>query len=151
MSMSLTNIKEIKKELEKKQREYELLQETLDASKYLKQVETFINVIRDRGDLINLIKSQNLNPDDSRLLATRISENLKPIYNNFSIEIKSNQEKRAKKSMARKQRRALQRDVTEQVNMSTVNTNPVTSPANPSYGSAVNMDAVPVEGAVRTY
>ena len=105
----MINEREIRKQLEAKQKELMEIQHQYDAMKYSRQIRMFSDRIIKSEALINIIRSDKLNGDDVAILADKIIIHLNAIYSKYRNEILENQTKRLKKNEAKRSRRSRQK------------------------------------------
>ena len=105
----MINEREIRKQLEAKQKELLEIQKQYDAMKYSRQIRVFADCIVKSEALINIIRTDKLNGDDVAILADKIIIHLNAIYSKYRNEILENQTKRLKKNEAKRSRRSRQK------------------------------------------
>jgi hypothetical protein len=105
----MINEREIRKQLEAKQKELMEIQQQYDAMKYSRQMQAVSDRIVKSEALINIIRTDKLNGDDVARFADKILLHLNAIYGKYRNEILENQAKRLKKNEAKRSRRSRQK------------------------------------------
>ena len=112
----MINEREIRKQLEAKQKELMEIQQQYDAMKYSRQMQAVSDRIIKSEALINIIRSDKLNGDDVARFADKILLHLNAIYGKYRNEILENQAKRLKKNEAKRSRRSMQKALIKEDN-----------------------------------
>ena len=111
----MINEREIRKQLEAKQKELLEIQHQYDAMKYSRQIRMFSDHIVKSEALINIIRTDKLNGDDVAILADKVLIHMNAIYSKYRNEILENQAKRLKKNEAKRSRRSRQKALIKEV------------------------------------
>lgn len=112
----MINEREIRKQLEAKQKELLEIQHQYDAMKYSRQIRMFSDHIVKSEALINIIRTDKLNGDDVAILADKVLIHMNAIYSKYRNEIIENQAKRQKKNEAKRSRRSMQKALIKEDN-----------------------------------
>lgn len=111
----MINERDIRKQLEAKQKELMEIQHQYDAMKYSRQMQAVSDRIVKSEALINIIRTDKLNGDDVARFADKILLHLNAIYGKYRNEILENQTKRLKKNEAKRSRRSRQKALIKEV------------------------------------
>ena len=111
----MINEKEIRKQLEAKQKELQEIQQQYDAMKYSRQIQALSERIVKSDALMKIIRADKLNSDDTILFADKIVIHLNAIYSKYRGEIMDNQAKRMKRNEAKRSRRSKHKEASPQV------------------------------------
>lgn len=102
--------KELRKILAEKQKEIEKVQREYESLRYVNQINAIVDEIQKSTVILNVIKDNNLNASDARLLGASVANRIGDIYKDSADEIDKNQLRRSRKNEARKERRARKAD-----------------------------------------
>ncbi|MBQ8946465.1 MAG: hypothetical protein IJ058_06560 [Lachnospiraceae bacterium] len=102
--------KELRKILAEKQKEIEKVQREYESLRFVNQINAIIDEIKKSTAVISVIKDNNLNASDARLLGASVANRIGEIYKDSADEIDKNQLRRSRKNEARKERRARKAD-----------------------------------------
>ena len=125
------NEKELRRLLVEKQKEMEAAQREYEQAHYSRQLSIFGDTFSKSPDVLKLIQSEELTPDDCRLLAGIMSKHIRGIYKNFAEKIEQNKEHRQQKNASRRKRRSASSGstTTASVRTTSVDSVPQASPA----------------------
>ena len=106
--------KELQKLIEKKGKELEQLQLEINKTKYCKHVGAIANPLCESNDVLSVIQSNGLNNEDCKFIGEKLAANFDAIYKEFFEKgVLEKQERRRRKSSARAERNARQRNVVQ--------------------------------------
>ena len=105
---------EMEKLITKKKNELAELEQELMRTTYKEHVSALLDPISISDNVIAVINEMNLSANDCRYLGEQIAAKFGPIYQNFAPMITTRQARRKHKSDARRERRAMQNEVTAQ-------------------------------------
>ena len=100
----MINEKDLRRKLQEKQKELDMIQQELDAAKYEKILSAFSAGICSSDRVIPLLKAHNLNADDARYFGSVIGKHIDELYPSVADAIGRRQAERFKKNEARKER-----------------------------------------------
>lgn len=105
---------EMEKLITKKKNELAELEQELMRTTYKEHVSALLDPISISDNVIAVINEMNLSANDCRYLGEQIATKFRPLYQNFAPMIAARQARRKHKSDARRERRAMQNEVTAQ-------------------------------------
>ena len=110
---------EMKKLIEEKSRELEKLQFEIARSKYAKHLGALFDPLSESTAVLSVIQDKGLNHEDCRYLGEKLAVSFEAIYADyFEKEIIEKQERRRRKSSARAERAARQKESVQKVETS---------------------------------